>query len=159
MQPFFFRLIFQNCHDTINYKRNTLLCQEGNQKKQDDRVLFRHYGAAPASLSLFFRDGDLLGSLPASPTGGTKFFRTGLRIKPEEWNQLKVTNDLKTLTFELNGGKKSFPSPGRGMFFGPSVLGGHAVPYGLSGRGPCHFFKGKIRHFEILHNAASPSLP
>lgn len=137
----------------------TMTC-EFQPDDAEDRVLFRHYGAAPASLSLFFRDGELLGALLVSPTGGTKFFRTGLRIKPGEWNQLKVTNDLKTLTFELNGGKKSFPSPGRGMFFGPSVLGGHAVPYGLSGRGPCHFFKGKIRHFEILHNTvAPPSLP
>lgn len=81
-------------------------------------------------------------------------FKTGLKIEPGKWNRVVVSYDLKTLTFEVNGKKKSYPFSGRGFVFKPGCFGGTDEVDNFKGAVTANskYFKGELRKLTITHN-------
>ena len=84
------------------------------------------------------------------PSSRFKIYRTKLWVKVGEWNKLKITSDIDTLTVELNGKKQSFQGVGIGGAFRGACFGGPINNYGTP-KG-MQMFQGDLKSLRIYHN-------
>ncbi len=123
----------------------------------DEQVLFRTFSTHRGSLNLYRRQGKLDGSFTYRRNGinnpnGIENFQTDLALPAGKWSKVTVRYDLKKLTFTVNGVSREYPFSGRGVFFKPSVFGGHTWPAYEAGKN-AKFFKGQLRSLRIRHTA------
>jgi len=115
----------------------------------DDMVIFRHSSTNPGSLGVFIQKGKLLLNFMV-PSTRFKNLHTKMWVKVGEWNKLKITSDIKTLTVELNGQKQSFSNIGVGGAFRGASFGGPIKNYGTP-KG-MKMFQGDLKSLRIYHN-------
>jgi hypothetical protein len=123
----------------------------------DSQVLFRNFSTHRGSLNLYRRQGKLEASYTyrlsgINNPGGIENFKTELPLPAEEWSKVTVSYNLKELKFTVNGEVRRYPFSGRGVFFKPSVFGGHVIPVHETGK-DARFFKGQLKSLRIRHLA------
>ena len=149
-------LRFDGIANNITFPREALprgaFTMEMEIRPADDvsRVLFRSYGGSPGSFCLLTENGSLTAGFLDSRLKN-HVFRTGLKLRPGEWNTLRVHYDLQRIELSLNGKSASFPLDKRGRIYAESAFGGPAKPvYGLP-RGNFEMFRGDLRKLRIFH--------
>lgn len=130
---------------------------EINPDGNDSQVLFRNMSYHRGSLNLYRRKGKLDASFTYRLKGSNnpvkiKNFNTSLELPEGKWSKVKVTYNFKELKFAVNGEVRKYPFSERGLFFKPSVFGGHTIPAYETGK-DVRFFKGKLRSLRIRHSA------
>jgi hypothetical protein len=115
-----------------------------------DQVLFRHYGMRViASLSLVMRGGELVASYVDNEVKQHDF-STGLKIPSGRWSRIEVVYDMQTISFIVNGERRSFPLSARPLYFAPSIFGGHTeARFGVEEDD--EYFEGYLRALRIRH--------
>jgi len=126
---------------------------EGN----DEQVLFRTCSSHRGSLNLYRRQGKLEGTFTYRVDGinnqnAIEKFQTELELPDGKWSKVSVSYDLKTMKFSVDGASREYPFSERGVFFKPSIFGGHAWPVYEVGK-DTRFFKGLLRSLRIRHAA------
>ena len=144
----------------INFQRETLpygsftLEFEIRPASDGNDVLFRHQSYHSGSLNLFCCNGKLEARYtyrkPGLELSDARNFITGLEIPTGKWSLVKVTYDLKKLTFSVNGKVKSYDFREQGVFFKPAVFGGHCVG---TDRKNMRFFHGDLKSLRFRHTA------
>jgi hypothetical protein len=127
---------------------------EGN----DEQVLFRNYSYHRGSLNLYRRQGKLEAAFTYRLNGinnpnDIAKFPTELELPDGKWSKVRISYNLKTLKCSVNEVSREYPFTERGVFFKPSVFGGHALPAYEAGKN-ARFFKGLLRNLRIWHSAA-----
>ncbi len=123
----------------------------------DTQVLFRNFSTHRGSLNLYRRGEKLEGSYTyrlggGNRSGGIEKFQTELPLPAGTWSKVTVSYNLRELAFTVNGETRRYPFSGRGVFFKPSVFGGHTFPAHETGP-DAKFFKGQLRSLRIRHLA------
>jgi hypothetical protein len=121
------------------------------ERKNGTEMIFRHHGHYIGSLTLK-RDHGLLSASWTNINLKHTQLKTKLRIPPGKWSKISVVNDLKNITFRVNGKSKSFPYPGMPLYMTPSVIGGMTKP-GFGVTGTVKPFKGLLSEISIRHAA------
>lgn len=116
----------------------------------NNRILFRHHGSQPGSLSLVLNKGKLVGGFFDSNLKQHRF-NTGLTVKENKWNKITVNYDLEFLTFSVDGESKRYPFKHRGRIFATSAFAGPLQPFALPTKAPHQMFAGKLRNLRISH--------
>lgn len=120
-------------------------------------VVFRHAAYDRGSLALFIANGELYAMWPTrfynwlDHEGSTLRYQTGLKVDFDAWNEITVDYDGATLSFCVNGVRKSYPLSDRGYVFKPSIFGGHLRRDDMSPPGPLTWFRGDLRKLTIRH--------
>ena len=127
----------------------TLEC-EFRPETKEDMAIFRHTAGHPGSLGVFIKGGKLYLNF-MKPTTAFRNMPTWLPVKAGEWNTLKITSNISTLTVTLNGESQTFNGIGLGGLFRSSCFGGPIQNYGAV-KGAI-MFKGDLRKLRICHNA------
>ncbi len=115
-------------------------------------TLFRHANWIRGSLALFIRDGELFARWGDKDLSKEPSFRTGLKVRNGEWNDISVSYDFREFAFGVNGEVKRFPWSGRPCFFKPAIFGGHDKTELGCGSEPPAYFRGLLRRLSIEHN-------
>lgn len=155
-------LEFDGLANYINFPRETLpygsFTLEFEIKPEGDeaQVLFRNFSYHWGSLNLYRRQGKLEASFSyrngeISNPAAVENFKPELEIPTGKWSKITVCYNLKTLKFTVNEKTCQYPFNERGVFFKPSVFGGHTLPVREAGR-DAHFFKGLLRSLRIYHS-------
>lgn len=111
-------------------------------KKQ---VLFSHHGHYTGSVTIYLENGEI-SSEYSDRYLTTTFQRPKLKLPLNEWSTVRISHNLSTMTFTVNG-QSSEPQPaaGPGLYIGTSVFGG-------LGDGT-EYFEGTLRSLRMVHRA------
>ena len=116
-----------------------------------EQVLLRSYSnREPGTLQTVITADNELIATSALNSWNAKF-PTGLKVPTDRWCTIRVEYDLKNLTFEVDGQRKTFPFAGRGFIFKPGCFGGTNEPNGPVGD-KTGYFRGDLRRLTIIHN-------
>ncbi len=122
----------------------------------ENQMLFRHGAFRQNSLDTYLVDGKLQASFYSMGynfEGILREFPVNLEFPRDRWNQVKISYDLNTLRFEVNGKVQSFPFALRAAKAAAGTFGGEygsdtqTKKYGL------HYFNGDLRSLKITRNA------
>ena len=69
------------------------------------------------------------------------------------WNRVKISYDLKKMTFSVNGQSHSFPFAWRAAESAAAIFGGIIGNDKNAGKYHLKFFNGGLRSLKIRHNA------
>ncbi len=78
-----------------------------------------------------------------------KEFKTNLDPVEGKWNKIEFKYDLNRIYVTLNGKTESFPCTGLSRWFAVGGFGGDGT---TSKNGNIHYFKGKLKSFEVIHS-------
>lgn len=124
---------------------------EARPQSKDNQVIFRHYGMYIGSLTLMIKDGKLFAAFTDIKIKDN-YFDTGLSVPTGQWSEFKISYNLNTMKFSVNGQVKEFPFAGRALYLTPCVFGGHTRK-GFGIKEEMKFFKGQLKSLRIIHNA------
>ncbi|NUP99277.1 MAG: hypothetical protein HUU35_05415, partial [Armatimonadetes bacterium] len=111
-------------------------------KKQ---VLFCHHGHYRGSVCIYLENGEIHSDYTDHMLT-TTVQRPGLKLPLGEWSQVRVSYNLATITYTVNGRQSEpLPAPGPGLYLGSSVFGG----LGSGGE----YFQGRLRALRMVHRA------
>ena len=79
-----------------------------------------------------------------------KEFKTNLDPVEGKWNKIEFKYDMNKVYITLNGKTESFPCSGLSRWFAVGGFGGDGTK---SKNGNLHYFKGKLKSFEVIHSA------
>ncbi|MBR7104321.1 MAG: hypothetical protein IKC65_05210 [Lentisphaeria bacterium] len=114
-----------------------------------DMALFRHSATHPGSIGVFVCKNKLFVNY-MGPRLVFRSMKTNLPVLSNQWNSLKITSDINTLTITLNGKSCQFKKIGLAGLFRSSCFGGPVPGFGVpKGVG---MFKGDLRKLRIYHN-------
>ena len=131
----------------------TVECEIKPEQNDGIMVLFRHANRYTGSISIFL-DNNILRAEFYDKVGKLHKFNSGLAVPAGQWSSIKVSYNLRQLTFNVNGSKASRPLQGRAFLFKTSIFGGHNGNDGVDFRGKkTSFYKGRLRRLSILHQA------
>ena len=83
-------------------------------------------------------------------TGSKTVFKTNLDPVEGKWNKIEFKYDMNKVYITLNGKTESFPCSGLSRWFAVGGFGGDGTK---SKNGNQHYFKGKLKSFEVIHSA------
>ncbi len=89
-------------------------------------------------------------SLGEKGTESKKVFKTNLDPIEGKWNKIEFRYDMNKVYITLNGKTESFPCSGLSRWFAVGGFGGDGTK---SKNGNVHYFKGKLKSFEVIHSA------
>ena len=115
-------------------------------------TVFRHFCWIRGSLSLFICDGELFARWGDKDLSKEPCFKTGLKIKNGEWNEIVAAYNFNEIIFMVNGVERRFPWSGRAWAFKPAIFGGHDKAELGCGNEKPSYFKGLLRKLTIEHN-------
>ena len=121
-----------------------------------DQVYFTHAERDIAGFRLRTEDCRLVLDFYRRQAGGVdsteskKVFKTNLDPEEGKWNKIEFKYDMKKVYITLNGKTESFPCSGLSRWF---AVGGFGGDSSKSKNGNQHFFKGKLKSFEVIHSA------
>ena len=78
-----------------------------------------------------------------------KVFKTNLDPVEGKWNKIEFKYDMNKVYITLNGKTESFPCSGLSRWFAVGGFGGDGTK---SKNGSQHYFKGKLKSFEVIHS-------
>jgi hypothetical protein len=151
------RLDFDGAGNEITFPREALprgsftLEFEARPQSRDNQVIFRHYGMYIGSVTLMIKNGKLFASFTDMKIKDN-YFDTGLSIPAGQWSKFKISYNLNTMKFSVNGQIKEFPFAGRALYLSSCVFGGHTRK-GFGIKEDMKFFKGQLKSLRIVHNA------
>lgn len=76
-------------------------------------------------------------------------FKTNLDPVEGKWNKIEFKYDLEKIYITLNGKTESFPCKGLARHIAVGGFGGDGTK---SANGEVHYFKGKLKSFEVIHS-------
>ncbi|MBQ9787916.1 MAG: hypothetical protein IJW33_07100 [Lentisphaeria bacterium] len=119
-----------------------------------DQVYFTHSEHSPAGFRLRTEDGRLVADFYCRQTGDGKrdtyqVFKTNLNPVESKWNKIVFKYDMDKVYITLNGKTESFPCKGIARWF---AVGGFGGDGSKSVNGDIHYFKGKLKSFEVIHS-------
>lgn len=122
---------------------------------EDDQVYFVHSQHVIAGFRLRTEDYRLVidfyrRQAPKANSESIKTFKTNLDPVEGKWNRIEFKYDLRKVSVTLNGKTQSFPCQGLSRFFAVGGFGGDGT---RSKNGNKHYFKGKLKSFEVIHSA------
>jgi hypothetical protein len=150
-------LDFDGIGNEITFPRETLprgsftLEFEVTLQSNENQVLFRHYGGYIGSMTLMIKNGKLFASFTDIKIKDN-YFDTGLSVPVAQWSKFKISYNLNTIKFNVDGQVKEFPFAGRALYLAPCTFGGH-IRKGAGINEDMKFFKGQLRMFRIIHDA------
>ena len=153
-------LRFDGVNDYVNFPREAFpqaaytLTMEVKPEFDAKRpmTLFRHFCWIRGSLSLFILDGELFARWGDKNLSREPSFKTGLKVRNGEWNEIVASYDFREFTFRVNGQERRFPWSGRAWAFKPSIFGGHDKTELGCGNEKPSYFRGLLRRLAIEHN-------
>ena len=77
-------------------------------------------------------------------------FKTNLDPVEGKWNKIEFKYDMEKVYITLNGKTESFPCTGLSRWFAVGGFGGDGTK---NQNGARHYFKGKLKSFEVIHSA------
>ena len=119
-----------------------------------DQVYFIHSEHSPAGFRLRTEDGRLIADFYCRQTGNGirdtyQEFKTDLAPVEGKWNTIEFKYDMEKVYITLNGKTESFPCKGIALWFAVGGFGGDGTK---SQNGNIHYFKGKLKSFEVIHS-------
>ena len=126
----------------------TIECEIRPDNCGKNMVIFRHAVNSMGSLSVFLVK-DRVQMTFMEPNYKLRTLKTWLKVKPGQWNKIKVSSDIKNLTLTVNGEEQVFRNIGTGGLFRAFCFGGVAGDYYARNY---QMFQGDLRNLRILHN-------
>lgn len=109
------------------------------------QILFRHHGHYIGSVTVYLDHGQI-STTYVDQHVGTTTQQPGLKLPLGEWSTVRISYDLATTTFEVNGQRSDpLPAPGPGLYLGTSVIGGHGTEDA--------WFAGRLRAWRVGQRA------
>lgn len=148
-------LDFDGIAEEITFPRETLprgsftMEFEAKVQSQENQILFRHYGQYIGSLTIMIKKGSLFASFTDMKIMDNSF-DTGLNIPFDKWVRFKISYDLHTMRFNVDGQSKEFSFAGRALYIAPSAFGGH-IRKGFGINEDMKFFRGQLKSLRITH--------
>ena len=120
----------------------------------EDQVYFVHAEHAIAGFRLRTEDYRLVVDFYRRQATGqqrenTQTFYTNLDPVEGKWNTIEFKYDLNRIYVTLNGKTESFECTGIPRWFAVGGFGGDGT---MSKNGNVHYFKGKLKSFEVIHS-------
>ena len=86
---------------------------------------------------------------PGKGREDVEIFKTNLDPVEGKWNKIEFKYDLNRIYVTLNGKTESFPCKGLARHIAVAGFGGDGTK---SVNGDIHYFKGKLKSFEVIHS-------
>ncbi|OGV51663.1 MAG: hypothetical protein A2017_10050 [Lentisphaerae bacterium GWF2_44_16] len=123
---------------------------------KENQVLFRHYSYRPGSILLYIIDGKLhveFASMGRNYSEKLNKLNVKLDFPLGKWVKVKISYNLQTLTFEVDGKIQKIPFNLRAAKMTASIFGGFSSKdTDITGKN-LKFFQGDLRSLHIRHNA------
>lgn len=86
---------------------------------------------------------------PGKGREDVEIFKTNLDPVEGKWNKIEFRYDLDKISVTLNGRTETFPCKGLARHTAVAGFGGDGT---VSASGEKHYFKGKLKSFEVIHS-------